>query len=75
MKMTPEAHKVVRDAKQGIKRCKKMNAELTGRIARLQHLDLIAASADNAEQLQWLLRMMQAAGPLPEPANCNQEAA
>ena len=61
--MTPEARKVVRDAKRGIRRCKQMNAELSGRIARLEHLDHIAASAASADQLKWLLKMMQAAAP------------
>ena len=61
--MTPEARQVVRDAKRGLKRCKQMNAELSGRIARLEHLDHIAASAASADQLKWLLKMMQAASP------------
>ena len=61
--MSPEARKVVRDAKRGIQRCKEMNAELSGRIARLEHLDHIARSAGSADQLKWLLKMMQAAAP------------
>jgi hypothetical protein len=59
--MTPEARKVVRDAKRGLKRCQRMNAELNDRIARLRQIDLAAQSADNADQLHWLLRAMQAA--------------
>jgi len=60
--MTPEADRVIRDAKRGIKRCKAMNAELRGRIARLERLDHMSMSAASADQLKWLLKMMQAAG-------------
>ena len=72
-KMTPEARKVIRDAKRGIMRCKRMNAELDDRIARLHQIDLAAAATDNADQLHMLLRAMQAPGPadkaeLPEAA-------
>lgn len=59
--MTPEARKVVRDAKRGLQRCRRMNAEINDRIARLQQIDLVAASANNADQLKWLLRAMQTA--------------
>ncbi len=59
--MTPEARKVVRDAKRGLQRCRRMNAEINDRIARLQQIDLVAASASNADQLNWLLRAMQTA--------------
>lgn len=59
--MTPEARKVVRDAKRGLQRCQRMNAEINDRIARLQQIDLVAASANNSDQLKWLLRAMQAA--------------
>lgn len=73
--MTPEARKVVRDAKRGLMHCKTLHDELSGRIQRLEHLDHMAAAAASAEQLKWLLRMMQAAGPAQPPANCNHEAA
>lgn len=73
--MTPEARKVVHDAKRGIKRCKAVNAELRGRIARLERLDHLAMSAGSADQLKWLLKTMQAAAPLTEPAHCVPKAA
>ena len=72
--MTPEARKVVRDAKRGLLRCQRMNAEINDRIARLQQIDLAAASANSSDQLKWLLRAMQAAdsasarAPMPEAA-------
>lgn len=64
--MTPEADRVIRDAKRGIKRCKAMNAELRGRIARLERLDHMAMAAASADQLKWLLTMMQPAPSLTE---------
>lgn len=72
--MSPEARKVVRDAKRGLKRCMRMHAELNDRIARLHQIDLEAASAENAGQLKHLLEMMQAVehprptGDMPEAA-------
>lgn len=76
--MTPEANKVVRDAKRGIKRCKAVNAELRGRIARLERLDHMTTSAASSDQLKWLLKMMQSAAPLggrPEAVSRMSEAA
>ena len=73
--MTPEARKVVRDAKRGLRHCKTLHDQLSGRIERLEHLDHLAAAAGSADQLKWLLRMMQAAGPAAAPANCNHKAA
>ncbi|MGI9414589.1 MAG: hypothetical protein ACR2PM_13020, partial [Hyphomicrobiales bacterium] len=62
--MTPEVRKVIRDAKRSMKRCQRMNAELDGRIARLEHLDLIASATENADELKSVLKTMQASVPL-----------
>ena len=64
--MTPEARKVVRDAKRSMKRCKRMHDELDGRIARLENLDLMASATENADELKSLLKTMQASVPLGE---------
>ncbi len=72
--MTPEARKVVRDAKRGLQRCRRMNAEISDRIARLQQIDLVAASANNADQLKWLLRAMQTAEATSERIRLAQAA-
>lgn len=61
--MTPEARKVIRDAKRAMLHCKRIHAELNDRIARLQQMDLVAASARNAGQLNRLLEIMQSAAP------------
>ena len=49
-----------------MKRCKRMHDELDGRIARLEHLDLMASATENAAELKSLLRTMQASVPLGE---------
>ncbi len=72
--MTPEARKVIRDAKRSMKRCKRMHDELDGRIARLEHLDLMASATENAAELKSLLKTMQASAPLGEGGSGNAHA-